>query len=89
MRYDGEAVVRARLFMSGRSQALRLPARLRLRGPDVEIEPIGDGLWVQPCADPSEGLGDWLERFYADHPPLPVEFLEDRQDQQPQERDWA
>ena len=82
-------VVRARLFMSGRSQALRLPARLRLRGSDVEIEPMGDGLWVQPCVDPAEGLADWLQRFYAEHPVPPDQFLEDRGDQLPQERDWA
>jgi antitoxin VapB len=84
-----KCVVRARLFMSGRSQALRLPAKLRLQGPDVDIEPMGQGLWVQPCPDPSEGLGDWLERFYADHPPLPETFLEDRGDQLPQQRDWS
>ncbi len=82
-------VVRARLFMSGRSQALRLPVKLRLQGPDVDIEPMGQGLWVQPCPDPFEGLGDWLERFYADHPSLPETFLEDRGDQLPQQRDWS
>lgn len=82
-------VVRARLFMSGRSQALRLPARLRLRGPEVEIERMGEGLWVQPCRDVSQDLSTWLEGFYAEHPALPDQFLEDRGDQPPQERDWA
>ena len=81
--------LRARVFMSGRSQALRLPARLRLRCPEVEIERMGDGLWVQPCADPSENLGAWLEAFYADHPSLPDTFLAKRADTPPQDRDWS
>jgi antitoxin VapB len=81
--------MRARLFMSGRSQALRLPARLRLRGSEVEIEPMGDALWVQPCHRASDGLAQWLETFYAEHPPLPETFLQQRDDQPPQERDWG
>ena len=82
-------VVRARLFMSGRSKALRLPAKLRLRGPEVEIEQMGEGLWVQPCGHASQNLGTWLEGFYAEHPALPEQFLEDRGDQPPQEREWV
>ena len=67
--------LRTRVFMSGRSQALRLPARLRLHCPEVEIERMGEGLWVQPCGDPSQNLGTWLEAFYADPPSLPDSFL--------------
>ena len=81
--------MRARLFMSGRSQALRLPARLRLRGSEVEIEPMGDALWVQPCHRVADRLDQWLETFYAEHPPLPEAFLQERDDQPPQERDWG
>ena len=81
--------VRARLFMSGRSQALRLPARFRFRGHEVVIEPMGQALWVQPCGDGSASMGQWLEAFYADHPALPETFLADRGDGQPQERDWS
>ena len=65
--------VRARLLMSGWSQALRLPACFRFRGQEVEIEP----------------MGQWLEAFYAHHPPLPEAFLADRGDAPPQERDWS
>lgn len=36
----------ARIFMSGRSQALRLPAKLRLQAKAVRIEQIGNDLWV-------------------------------------------
>lgn len=88
--YDAlPVVVRARLFMSGRSQALRLPARLRLRGSEVAIEPMGQGLWVQPVEDPQASMGDWLRAFYQDHPPLPEAFLADRGDDPAQERDWS
>lgn len=82
-------VSRAKLFMSGRSQALRLPARFRLRGSEVAIEPMGQGLWVQPVEDSPASMGAWLQRFYGDHPALPEDFLVDRGDHQPQERDWS
>jgi len=80
---------RARLFMSGRSQALRLPARLRLRGPEVQIEPMGQALWVQPCGDRDQSLATWLRGFYEDHPPLPDTYLAERVDGPPQTRDWT
>ena len=80
---------RARLFMSGRSQALRLPARLKLQGSEVQIEAMGQALWVQPCDDPGQNLATWLKGFYADHPALPETFLAEREDAPPQERDWA
>jgi len=82
-------VARARLFMSGRSQALRLPARFRLRGSEVAIEPMGQGLWVQPVEEAPASLGAWLERFYEDHPLLPEGFLAERGDASPQEREWS
>ena len=81
--------LRARVFMSGRSQALRLPARLRLSCPEVEIESMGQALWVQPCQAEPDNLAAWLEGFYRDHPPLPETFLDNRADPLPQERDWA
>ena len=82
-------VAKAKLFMSGRSQALRLPARFRLRGSEVAIEPMGQGLWVQPVEEAPASLGTWLERFYQDHPLLPESFLAERGDASPQERDWS
>jgi len=38
----------AKVFMSGRSQAIRLPAKLRLQTKEVQIEQIGDALWLKP-----------------------------------------
>lgn len=81
--------ITAKLFMSGRSQAIRLPARLRLQASEVIIERIGSGLWVQPQALPAADMGAWLQQFYASTEPLPADFLADRQDAPPQERDWS
>lgn len=79
----------AKLFMSGRSQAVRLPAKLRLAAQEVRIEQIGDALWMQARVEPAADMGQWLKRFYANSEPLPSSFLADRQDTPPQERDWS
>jgi Antidote-toxin recognition MazE, bacterial antitoxin len=57
----------AKLFMSGRSQAMRLPAKLRLQAQEVRIEQIGDALWLQPLAE-----APWSS------PTMPVCFCECR-----------
>ena len=79
----------AKLFMSGRSQAIRLPARLRFDASEVRIERIGNALWVQPEPASTESPADWLAAFYASTQTLPETFLQDRTDAAPQERDWA
>ncbi len=81
--------VTAKLFMSGRSQAIRLPAKLRLQAQEVRIEQIGDALWLQPKMAASKDMGQWLQNFYSSSDVLPPEFLADRQDAPPQERDWT
>ena len=80
--------ITARVFMSGRSQALRLPARLRLQAKEVRVEQIGNDLWLHPETPAEQDMGRWLEQFYASTEPLPEDFLADRQDAAPQERDW-
>ena len=82
-------MARARVFMSGRSQAIRLPARFRLNTRDVTIEPMGNGLWIHPEQGEASDLGAWLGRFYAEHEPLPDSFLSDRGDGAPQHREWG
>lgn len=47
----------AKLFMSGRSQAIRLPATLRLQAQEVHIEQIGWALLEQPKTTPSNDIG--------------------------------
>ena len=77
-----------KIFMSGRSRAIRLPARFRLEAQDVRIEQLGQALLIQP--EPSQdSLSSWLQDFYATHDPLPEEFLSVRTDTPPQERDWS
>jgi antitoxin VapB len=79
----------AKVFMSGRSQALRLPAKLRLSASEVRIEQIGADLWVHPETTPEDDMGAWLKGFYAVTEPLPPDYLADREDAPPQERDWS
>lgn len=79
----------AKLFMSGRSQAIRLPAKLRLQAKEVRIEQIGNAFWLQPQIAVGHDLGQWLQDFYASSDALPPDFLADRQDAPPQERDWT
>lgn len=81
--------ITAKVFMSGRSQALRLPARLRLTAKEVRIEQVGADLWLHPETPPEQDMGVWLQKFYADSAPLPDDFLADRQDLPPQNRDWS
>lgn len=81
--------ITAKLFMSGRSQALRLPAKLRLQAQEVRIEQIGSALWLQPEMSANNNMGQWLQDFYASSEALPSDFLADRQDAPPQERDWT
>ena len=77
-----------KIFMSGRSRAIRLPARFRLEGQDVRIEPLGHALQIQTQS--SQGsLSSWLQDFYATHDPLPEKSLLDRTGKPPQERDGS
>lgn len=81
--------ITAKLFMSGRSQAIRLPAKLRMDAAEVSIEQIGTALWVQAQVRDGGSMGDWLARFYATSDALPDSFLADRVDSPPQMRDWS
>lgn len=74
----------AKLFMNGRSQAVRLPAEFRFEGSEVFIrrdEKTGD---VILSARP----GDWEDFFtMADALGVPKDFMSDRQDAPPQPRE--
>lgn len=54
---------RAKLFMNGGSQAVRLPRALRLPGTEVRVRRVGNGVLIEPVADP--GWGDFWERLAA------------------------
>ena len=79
----------AKVFMSGRSQAIRLPAKLRLQTKEVQIEQIGDALWLKPQNGIKQDMSQWLAAFYENTEPLPADFLNDRKDLPLQERDWS
>lgn len=78
-------------FGNGRRfcRATRLPARLRLSASEVQIEQIGSALWVHPRTAPACDMGAWLQQFDASTEPLPDDFLLDRRDNPPQQRDWV
>lgn len=71
----------AKLFMNGRSQAVRLPAEFRFEGKEVFIEKQGEVVILRP--KPS-GWDD----YFARPPVVSDDFLADRNDEPPQDREW-
>jgi antitoxin VapB len=77
-------VAKAKVFMSGRSQAVRIPAEYRFATDEVYIrrDPQNGDLIL------SEAPGGWDEIFAAlDKAGFPENFLADRGQGTPQERD--
>lgn len=67
---------RAKLFMHGRSQAVRLPKEFRMPGSEVEISREGDKVVLSPVRKPEL---DWREVFAKLDGMEPIDaFLEDR-----------
>ena len=81
--------VTAKLFMCGRRQAIRLPAKLRLDAKEVRIEQVGNALWVQPEPTSGQNLAEWLKRLHGATEPLPETFFADRGGRTSQTRDWS
>ncbi|WP_295390809.1 antitoxin [uncultured Thiodictyon sp.] len=71
----------AKLFLNGRSQAVRLPAEFRFEGKEVYIERSGDTVILRPK------LAGW-DDFFAGPSATPDDFLADRGDIPPQDRDF-
>lgn len=53
----------ARLFQSGRSQAVRLPKEYRFAGTEVLVKHFGNGVLLLPVDDPWETLEAGLDAF--------------------------
>jgi antitoxin VapB len=53
----------AKLFHSGRSQAVRLPKEYRFRGNEVVVKHFGNGVLLLPIDDPWQMLEAGLEAF--------------------------
>jgi antitoxin VapB len=69
---EGLNVQTAKIFINGRSQAVRLPKEFRLAGNDVFIKKIGKMVILFPKDDPWEPMINSLEQFTED-------FMENRE----------
>jgi len=56
----------ARLFQSGRSQAVRLPKEYRFAGTEVVVKHFGSGVLLLPVDDPWQTLEAGLAAFEPD-----------------------
>ncbi len=56
----------AKLFMSGNSQAVRLPKHYRFSGDEVVIKRLGNGVVLLPKEDPWNVMFDALREFPED-----------------------
>ncbi len=71
----------AKIFMNGRSQAVRLPKKYRFDTDEVYITRQGKNIIISPKTP------TWDE-FFDSKPVFEDDFLKDRTDTQPQERDF-
>lgn len=55
----------ARLFMHGRSQAVRLPLEFRMPGDRVRIRRVKDGVLLQPLAADLDTIFEEVDRLRA------------------------
>ena len=53
----------ARLFQSGRSQAVRLPKDYRFQGSEVAVKHFGNGVLLLPIDDPWQTMEAGLDAF--------------------------
>lgn len=60
---DTRAMDTARLFQSGRSQAVRLPKAYRFSGTEVIVKHFGNGVLLLPIEDPWQTLEAGLATF--------------------------
>lgn len=73
-------MMRAKLFMNGRSQAVRLPRDFRFPGKEVFVKRIGGVVILYPANDPWGPLKESLDMFSID-------FMEERSQPQLEERE--
>lgn len=57
---------KAKLFMNGRSQAVRLPKGFRFEGEEVFVKKVGDAVVLLPRSDSWRTLYEGLESFSED-----------------------
>ena len=71
----------AKLFQTGRSQAVRLPQAYRFEGQEVILKRVGEGVLLLPRNNHWSNLLASLEKFGPD-------FEIERDQGEMQERDW-
>jgi antitoxin VapB len=68
----------AKLFMHGRSQAVRLPKEFRFEGNEVKVSKVGDKVILEPLDKKPFDAAAWraeLNRFHE------IPFMDDGRDQ--------
>lgn len=58
---------RAKLFQSGRSQAVRLPKEFRFNGTEVYVKRVGKAVVLLPMDDAWDSLAQSLDLFSDDY----------------------
>ena len=76
-----------RVFQSGNSQAVRIPADFRLNVDTVEIFKSENGDLILRQPTPQKGLGDELFELFANFDDDVIRAIEDRDNDPPQERE--
>jgi len=56
----------AKLFMNGKSQAVRLPKEFRFRGDSVYVNRLGNYVMLVPRQDPWRGMFEAARKFSSD-----------------------
>jgi antitoxin VapB len=79
--FRGKYMQTARLFINGRSQAVRLPKEYQFKGEDVYIQKIGDAVIIFPMDKEWETFLHGLNNFSDDY------FSEERDQGKNQERE--
>ena len=59
-------MIRAKIFLNGKSQAIRLPKEFRFTGSEVFIERSGDIVKLIPVNNTWDGLRNSLQHFSDD-----------------------
>ncbi len=57
------AAARAKLFMHGRSQAVRLPKEFRFEGSEVQVSKVGDKVILEPVGHAPFDADAWRARL--------------------------
>jgi antitoxin VapB len=72
---------RAKIFQTGRSQAVRLPKEFRFEGTEVRIRKAGHAVVLEPIGDDWQ----WLHELRAQLGPLDADFIAATKEEMPQQ----